>query len=226
MKAMILAAGLGTRMGELTRTLPKPLLAVNGRPLIVHLVEALAAAGLRELVINLAYRGEQIEAALGDGTALGVSIDYSREPGGPLGTGGGVLRALSLLGPAPFVLVNADVHSGYPFGALPRRPAGLAHLVLVDNPEHNPGGDFALADDARVANPRVTNEEAGRLTFAGISVIDPALLAGHPGSDSFSLTPLLRAAADRGLVSGEHYHGPWLDVGTPQRLAAAQQPPC
>ena len=221
MKAMILAAGLGTRMGDLTRTRPKPLLAVNGRPLIVHLVEALAAAGLRELVINLAYRGEQIEAALGDGAALGVRIDYSREPDGPLGTGGGVRRALPLLGPAPFVLVNADVHSGYPFAALPRRPAGLAHLVLVDNPEHNPQGDFALGDDGRVANdgPR-------RLTFAGISVIDPDLLAGHTGPDGFSLIPPLRAAAERGLVSGEHYPGPWLDVGTPQRLAAAQQPPC
>jgi MurNAc alpha-1-phosphate uridylyltransferase len=221
MKAMILAAGLGTRMGALTRTLPKPLLAVNGRPLIVHLVTALAAAGLRELVINLAYRGEQIESALGDGAALGVRIDYSREPDGPLGTGGGVLRALPLLGPAPFVLVNADVHSGYPFAALPHRPAGLAHLVLVDNPEHNPQGDFVLAGDARVANTG-----ARRLTFAGISVIDPALLADHTGPDSFSLIPPLRAAADRGLVSGEHYRGPWLDVGTPQRLAAAQQPPC
>lgn len=166
----------------------------------MHLVEALAAAGLRELVINLAYRGEQIEAALGGGAALGVRIDYSREPDGPLGTGGGVLRALPLLGPAPFVLVNADVHSGYPFAALPHRPAGLAHLVLVDNPEHNPQGDFVLAGDARVANTG-----ARRLTFAGISVIDPALLAGHTGPDSFSLIPPLRAAADRGLVSGEHY---------------------
>lgn len=213
---MILAAGLGTRMGELTRELPKPLLAVNGRPLIVHRVEALVAAGFVDLVVNVAYLGERIEAALGDGTGLGARIAYSREPDGPLGTGGGVKRALPLLGPAPFLLVNADVRCDYPIAGLRRPLTGLAHLVLVDNPEHNPAGDFALG-----ANGRLANRGAQMLTFSGVSVIDPALLEGA-GDDSFSLTPVLRTAADAGQVYGEHYVGAWLDVGTPDRLARAQ----
>lgn len=216
MKAMILAAGLGTRMGDLTRALPKPLLAVDGKPLIVHRVEALVAAGFTELVVNLAYLGEQIEAALGDGGRFGARIDYSREPDGPLGTGGGVKRALPLLGAAPFVLVNADVRCHYPLAALHRPLAGLAHLVLVDNPDHNAAGDFALLTDARVANQGQT-----MLTFSGMSVIEPRLLDGVT-DERFSLTPLLRAAADAGQVTGEHHAGPWFDVGTPERLARAQ----
>ena len=216
MKAMILAAGLGARMGDLTRDLPKPLLAVNGRPLIVHRVEALVAAGFTELVVNLAYLGEQIEAALGDGRDFGARIAYSREPDGPLGTGGGVKRALPLLGPAPFVLVNADVRCDYPVARLRRPLTGLARLVLVDNPDHHPAGDFALGADGRLANRGVP-----MLTFSGVSVIDPALLDGA-GGDSFSLTPMLRKAADAGQLYGEHYAGAWLDVGTPDRLARAQ----
>lgn len=213
---MILAAGFGTRMGELTRDLPKPLLAVDGKPLIVHLVEALVAAGFAELVVNLAYFGERIEAALGDGSGLGAHIAYSHEPDGPLGTGGGVKRALPLLGAAPFLLVNADLRCDYPFARLRRRPAGLARLVLVDNPDHNPAGDFALCADGRLAN-----QGEPMLTFAGISVIDPGLLEGC-AQGTFSLTPLLRAAADAGRLHGEHYAGTWLDVGTPGRLARAQ----
>lgn len=216
MRVMILAAGLGTRMGELTRDLPKPLLAVDGKPLIVHLVEALVAAGFTELVVNLAYLGEQIEAALGDGCGFGARIAYSREPEGPLGTGGGVRRALPLLGAAPFLLVNADVRCDYPFARLRRPLAGLAHLVLVDNPTHNPAGDFALCPDGRLVN-----QGEPMLTFAGVSVLDPRLLEGV-AEDTFSLTPLLRAAADAGQLHGEHYAGTWLDVGTPARLAQAQ----
>ena len=216
MKAMILAAGLGTRMGELTRALPKPLLAVDGKPLIVHRVQALVAAGFTELVVNLAYLGEQIEAALGDGSRFGARIDYSREPDGPLGTGGGVKRALPLLGAAPFLLVNADVRCDYPVGLLRRPLAGLAHLVLVDNPDHNATGDFALGVDGRLAN-----QGTPMLTFSGVSVIDPRLLNGVR-DDNFSLTPLLRGAADAGQLYGERYSGAWLDVGTPDRLAQAQ----
>lgn len=219
MKAMILAAGLGTRMGELTRDLPKPLLAIGGKPLVMHLVEALVAAGFVELVVNLAYLGAQIEAALGDGSRFGARIAYSPEPDGPLGTGGGVRRALPLLGAAPFLLVNADVRCNYPFVRLRGPITGLARLVLVDNPAHNPTGDFALRSDGRLVN-----RGEPMLTFAGVSVVDPRLLAGA-GDGTFSLTPLLRAAADAGQLYGEHYTGPWLDVGTPARLAQAQAAP-
>lgn len=213
---MILAAGLGTRMGALTRDVPKPLLTVDGEPLIAHRVRALVAAGFTDLVVNVAYLGEQIEAALGDGSRFGARIDYSREPDGPLGTGGGIKRALPRLGSQPFVLVNADVRCDYPVGALRRPLAGLAHLVLVDNPDHNAAGDFALLPGGRVAN-----QGQPMLTFSGVSVIDPRLLGGVT-DDNFSLTPLLRRAADAGQVSGERYAGAWLDVGTPQRLARAQ----
>ena len=213
---MLLAAGLGTRMGDLTRDLPKPLLDVDGKPLIVHLVESLVAAGFADLVVNVAYLGERIEAALGDGGRFGARIAYSREPDGPLGTGGGIKRALPLLGAAPFLLVNADVRSDYPFARLRRPLVGQAHLVLVDNPAHNPAGDFALGQDGRLAN-----RGEPMLTFAGLSVLDPRLLEGA-GQGAFSLTPLLRAAADAGHLHGEHYAGTWLDVGTPARLAQAR----
>jgi MurNAc alpha-1-phosphate uridylyltransferase len=216
MMAMILAAGLGARMGALTRDVPKPLLTVDGQPLIVHRVRALVAAGFTDLVVNVAYLGEQIEAALGDGSGRGARIAYSREPDGPLGTGGGIKRALPLLGPQPFVLVNADVRCDYPLAALRRAMSGLGHLVLVDNPDHNAAGDFALRPDGRVAN-------AGQpmLTFSGVSVIDPRLLDGVK-DDNFSLTPLLRRAAGAGQITGERHAGEWLDVGTPDRLALAQ----
>jgi MurNAc alpha-1-phosphate uridylyltransferase len=213
---MLLAAGLGTRMGDLTRDLPKPLLDVDGKPLIAHLVESLVAAGFADLVVNVAYLGERIEAALGDGSRFGARIAYSREPDGPLGTGGGIKRALPLLGAAPFLLVNADVRSDYPFARLRRPLVGQAHLVLVDNPAHNPAGDFALGQDGRLAN-----RGEPMLTFAGLSVLDPRLLEGA-GQGAFSLTPLLRAAADAGHLHGEHYAGTWLDVGTPARLAQAR----
>lgn len=216
MKAMILAAGLGTRMGALTRDLPKPLLAVDGEPLIAHRVRALVAAGVTDLVVNVAYLGEQIEAALGDGSRFGARIDYSREPDGPLGTGGGIKRALPRLGSRPFVLINADVRCDYPLARLLRPMSGLGHLVLVDNPDHNAAGDFALLPDGRVANRGQT-----MLTFSGMSVIDPRLLDGVT-DERFSLTPVLQAAADAGQVTGEHHAGTWLDVGTPERLARAQ----
>lgn len=225
MKAMLLAAGLGTRMGDLTHDLPKPLLTVDGEPLIAHLVRALVAAGFSDLVVNIAYLGERIEAALDNGTAFGARIAWSHELDGPLGTGGGVRRALPLLGSAPFILVNADVRCDYPFAQLRRPLPGLAHLVLVDNPAHNAGGDFALRPDGTLANPRpdsaLVNQDALMLTFAGISVLDPRLLDGS-GEGVFSLTPLLRAAADAGALHGEHYTGRWLDVGTPERLDQAQ----
>lgn len=221
MKAMILAAGKGERMRPLTLHTPKPLLPVGGMPLIEHHVRALAAAGFTELVINHAWLGQQIEDYLGDGARFGVSIAFSAE-GEPLETGGGIHRALPLLGAAPFLLVNGDVWTDYPFADL-RRPldglahGGLAHLVLVDNPAHHPEGDFRLVD-GRVG---VRDDQPG-LTYSGIAVLDPALFAGcRPGA--FKLAPLLRDAMALGQVGGEHYRGRWVDVGTRERLAEAER---
>lgn len=216
MKAMILAAGKGERMRPLTLHTPKPLLPVGGLPLIEHHIRALAAAGFTELVINHAWLGEQIEAYLGDGARFGVSIAYSAE-GEPLETGGGIQRALPLLGAAPFLLVNGDVWCDYPFAALRRPLDGLAHLVLVDNPAHHPAGDFRL--EKGLARPR--GEQTG-LTYSGIAVLDPQLFAGcQPGA--FKLAPLLVEAMAHGAVSGEHYRGQWVDVGTVERLAEVER---
>jgi MurNAc alpha-1-phosphate uridylyltransferase len=208
---MILAAGRGERMRPLTDTVPKPLLEVGGKPLIVHLLERLAAAGFRDLVINHSHLGEQIVDRLGDGAAYGVRLVYSHEKGGGLETGGGIFQALALLDSDPFLVVNGDIWTDYPFGRLPTRLAGLAHLVLVDNPPEHPQGDFALRDG------RVMAEGEPRLTFSGIGVYARALFAGcRPGK--FPLAPLLRRAMEHAEVSGEHYRGTWRDIGTPQRL--------
>ncbi|MCE8033505.1 MAG: nucleotidyltransferase family protein [Halomonas sp.] len=212
MKAMILAAGLGKRMRPLTDHCPKPLLPVAGKPLIVHHLERLAASGIREVVINVSYRAEQIIEALGDGNAHGVDIAWSREAS-PLETGGGIRQALSLLGEAPFLLVNGDVWCELDPRTLPPLGGDLAHLVLVDNPTHHPEGDFHLA-----ATGRVQATGMPRLTFAGLSLIDPALVADQP-SGEFPLAPLLREAMTAGRVGGTHYRGGWVDVGTPERLA-------
>jgi len=212
MKAMILAAGRGERMRPLTDHIPKPLLQVGGRALIEYHIRALAAAGIDSLVINLSYRGDQIRAALGDGSRHGVSISYSPEGEPPLETGGGIFHALPLLGAAPFIVVNGDIWTRYPYASLPSQPDGLAHLVLVDNPEHHPQGDFHLRDGG------VYSEGEGeRLTFSGIGVYRPELFDGC-SDGPFPLAPLLRRAMEAGAVGGEHYPGPWLDIGTPQRL--------
>lgn len=211
MKAMILAAGLGKRMRPLTEQTPKPLLRVAGRALIDWHIEALRKAGFTELVINTAWLGEQIESALGDGADRGLHIQYSRE-GTPLETAGGIRRALPLLGDAPFVVINGDIWTDYDYRRLPAEPSGLAHLVLVDNPPQHPDGDFILAD-----NGEVTDNGAGRLTFAGIGVYRPALFAGLADGEA-KLAPLLREAMTEGRVSGEYHGGRWFDIGTPQRL--------
>ncbi|MCE8050147.1 N-acetylmuramate alpha-1-phosphate uridylyltransferase MurU [Billgrantia desiderata] len=216
MKAMILAAGLGKRMRPLTDHCPKPLLPVAGKPLIVHHLERLAAAGIDEVVINVSYRAEQIIGALGDGRQFGVRIAWSRETQ-PLETGGGIRQALPLLGNAPFLLVNGDVWCEIDTSTLPVLGRDLAHLVLVDNPSHHPGGDFHLD-----AAGRVHAEGEPRLTFAGLSLLDPALVADRaPGE--FPLAPLLRAAMRAGRVGGTHHRGRWVDVGTPERLAELER---
>ncbi|MDO9371093.1 MAG: nucleotidyltransferase family protein [Gammaproteobacteria bacterium] len=211
MKAMILAAGRGERMRPLTDHTPKPLLRAGGRMLIEYHIEALVRAGVREIVINHAHLGANIEQALGDGRRYGAVIVYSAEGEQPLETGGGIYQALPLLGAAPFAVVNADICTDYPFARLPQAPEGLAHLVLVDNPPHHSSGDFVLRDR------QIIDDDGPKLTFSGIGVYRPELFARcKPGT--FPLAPLLREAMSTGAVSGEHYQGRWFDIGTPERL--------
>jgi MurNAc alpha-1-phosphate uridylyltransferase len=214
---MILAAGRGERLRPHTDHTPKPLLRVGGRALIEHHLHALGEAGFRDIVINQGHLGEQLPATLGDGSRYGLRIAYSYEGTPPLETGGGIHHALPLLGPAPFLVVNGDVWTDYPFARLRRDPLGLAHLVLIDNPRHRPGGDFGLGDDGSVTDQAPPNTP--RLTFSGIGIYRPELFAAcTPGA--FPLAPLLRRAMAAGQVSGEHYRGQWMDVGTPERWRA------
>lgn len=222
MKAMILAAGRGERMRPLTDTTPKPLLVAGGKPLIVWHLERLAAAGCREIVINHAHLGAQLEAALGDGSAWGLTIAWSPEPPGALETAGGIAHALPLLGDAPFLVLNGDIWCDWDVrraGTAAARSAAagrLAHLVFVDNPAHHPGGDFRLVDE-RVA---LAGDTSGSLTYAGIGVFSPAFFSGVPRGAAMKLRPLLDAGIEHGVVGGERHTGRWVDVGTPQRLAA------
>jgi len=219
-KAMILAAGRGERMRPLTLATPKPLLRVAGTPLIERHIRNLAGAGIRELVINVSWLGGQIERFCGAGGRWGVEIAWSREPE-PLAAAGGIVRALPLLGDAPFLLVNADIWSDYPLARLAARAAGLdgeGHLVLVDNPPHHPRGDFHLSADGRLALK--APGESG-LTYAGMGLFTPALFRGLPAGKQ-PLRPLLEQAIARDALSGEHYTGAWTDVGTPERLAALE----
>ncbi len=215
MKAMILAAGRGERLRPLTDQLPKPLIEVGGKPLVVWHLERLAEAGIGEVVINLAHLGELIEQSLGDGRAWGLSLTYSREAE-PLETAGGLALARAHLGEQPFLLVNGDVYCEYPLAALRARlsNSALAHLVLVANPSFHPGGDFSLHAG------RVGNDATPRYTYAGVAVISPQLVNSVTPGTRARLAPLLRAAADAGRVSGELYEGAWTDVGSAERLAA------
>lgn len=226
MKALVFAAGLGERMRPLTLTTPKPLLIAGGKPLIAWHLEKLAAIGVDEVVVNTSWLAECFPDALGDGSRWGLRVTGVYEGPSPLETGGGMWNALSRLSPRgePFIAVNGDIWTDYDFTRLPREPARLAHLVLVDNPAHNPRGDFALHGD------RVESEGDSRLTFSGIGVYRPALFDGWRGivgevagvdeaPPRFKLAPLLRAAMRRGEVGGEHHRGAWTDVGTPERLA-------
>lgn len=212
MKAMILAAGRGERLRPHTDTTPKPLLPAGGKPLVVHLLRALAAAGFRDIVLNLAHLGEQIEQALGDGSRFGLDIRYSWEPEGALETAGGIARALPLLGSKPFLVINGDIATDFAFAELRTEPAGLAHLILVPNPPHKPSGDFWL--EGRHAC--VTGEGPG-YTFSGIGVYRPALFAGVPNAPT-RLAPLLREAMAQGQITAQVHRGHWLDIGTPERL--------
>ncbi len=212
---MILAAGRGQRLAPLTDTLPKPLVKVGDNTLIERHLAALAMAGICDVVINVSHLGHLIEAHLGDGRAYGVNIAYSREPDGPLETGGGIARALSLLGDAPFLVVNADVWTDFAFDLEPI-PADPAHLVLIGNPAHHPDGDFNLNGD------RVTRGAPHRYTYAGIGVFAPTLFRGC-AEPRFALGPLLFELAESGRLSGEIHHGRWFDIGTAERLQAARK---
>lgn len=213
MKAMILAAGHGTRMRPLTDHTPKPLLLAGGKPLIVWHIEKLARAGFRDIVINLAWLGWQIPEALGDGSRWQVRLHYSDEQfEGALETAGGIIKALPLLGDEPFLVVNGDVWCDYPCLLHTLATTDLAHLVLVNNPAHHLKGDFALQEG------RVFNEGAERYTFSGIGYYRPELFAGLEYGKR-PLAPLLRTAMQHGQVSGEWFGGDWRDIGTPERLA-------
>ncbi|RKZ49865.1 MAG: mannose-1-phosphate guanylyltransferase [Gammaproteobacteria bacterium] len=224
MRAMILAAGRGERMRPLTDKMPKSMLEVSGKPLIQYHVENLVQAGIVDIVINHALFGEQIETHLNDGKSLGASIRYSAEGDHPLETAGGIVKALPLLGDKPFVTVNADIWTDFPFQSLLREGDGqaddsannLAHIILVDNPEHNPNGDFALSDG------KVLNQGELMLTFSGISVFKPEFFKDCT-SGSVPLTPILRQASSQGQVMGSHYQGRWQDIGTPERLNNIRQ---
>jgi len=211
MKAMILAAGRGERMGALTDQTPKPLLQAGGKMLIEHQIEALTLAGFHQLVINHAHLGQQFEIALGDGASYGVEIRYSPEPEGALETAGGIRHALPLLGEEPFLVVNGDIWTDFPFASLPVVPMGLAHLVLVDNPPHHPAGDFALQGD------QVVRQGSPMMTYSGIGIFRPELFRGEL-PERFPLAPLLHEAIGNQQVSGEYFSGYWQDIGTPERL--------
>jgi MurNAc alpha-1-phosphate uridylyltransferase len=216
MKAMILAAGRGERMRPLTDATPKPLLKVGRKPLIVWLIARLARAGIVDLVVNVSHLGDQVEAALGNGNAFGVRVVYSREREA-LETAGGIAWALPLLDEEPFLVVNSDVYSNYNFANSIARAQALsanqpAHLVLVDNPEHHAQGDFGLREGVVITG-------GTRLTFSGIGAYHPALFASITRGTKARLAVQLAAPIAEGRVSGEHFHGEWNDVGTPQRLA-------
>ena len=223
MKAMILCAGRGERMRPLTDTTPKPLLPVAGKPLLQYHIEKLAQAGVKDIVINHAYLGDQIEQTLGDGSPWGVSIRYSAE-GEALETAGGIIKALPLLGEQPFIVINGDVWSDYPLARLLKLSPSMAHLVLVANPDHHSQGDFGLQVDAD-GHRQVTQSGAETFTYSGISVMNPLLFSGLEAG-KMPLAPLLREAIAAQQVSGELYQGDWVDVGTLQRLAVLDERVC
>jgi N-acetyl-alpha-D-muramate 1-phosphate uridylyltransferase len=218
MKAIVLAAGRGERLRPITDTLPKPLVTVAGKPLIVYHLEALSRAGVRDVVINLSWLPDKLREALGDGSRYGVSITYTDEGPVALETGGGIFNALQHLGPGPFLVVNGDTFTDIDFGALrakaesDTRSGALARIVLVPNPTQHPRGDFGLQGDD------VVERDTERFTYSGVGLYRPELFEGcAPGK--FPLAPLLKRAIAAVRLRGELHRGEWCDVGTPQRLS-------
>ncbi len=226
MKALIFAAGFGERMRPLTEHTPKPLLQAGGKSLIEWHLEKLAAFDIHDVVVNTSWLAQQFPEQLGDGSRWGLRLHFIYEGSQPLETGGGMWNARTLLGDAPFLVVNGDIWTDFDFALLPHEPAGDAHLVLVDNPSQHPQGDFALAADGHV---HMDGDD--RLTYSGIGVYRPQFLDGWrecvgdaPGADEtpprFRLLPLMKMAIARDAMTAIHHRGRWTDVGTPQRLAA------
>jgi len=213
MKAIVLAAGRGERMRPLTDTTPKPLLLVGGKPLIGYHLEALARAGVRDVVINLSWLGSRIRETLADGARYGVSITYSDEGPVAMETGGGIFNALPLLGPGPFLVINGDTWTDIDPRTLELPADADARLVLVPNPPHHPRGDFALEGD------HVVERDTGRFTYSGIGIYRPEFFAGC-AAGRFPLLPLLKRAIEARRLRGQIHAGEWLDIGTPERLAA------
>ncbi len=217
MIAMILAAGLGQRMMPLTKNTPKPLIEVKGIKLIEHSINALKKAEITDIVINISYLGEQIKSYLGNGKKFGVSITYSDESEGALETAGGIIKALPSLGDKPFIVINSDVLCEYDLSKLKLPIGSLAHLVLVDNPKHNPNGDFSLANEHQIINSTTKS-----YTFSGIGIYHPNLFKTHKNTKGkLPLYPILKEAIINVQLSGEYFDGIWQDVGTPERLELA-----
>lgn len=204
-------------MRSLTDTIPKPLLKVTGKPLIEWHLEELARCGVRDVVINISYLSEQFPATLGNGLRWYLNIHYSDEGPIPLETGGGIRRALPMLGDRPFIVVSADIYSDYDYADLPAEPEGLAHLVMVPNPEFHPRSDFWL-DGAQLNK----DERGERLTFGNIGAYRPEMFAGEPDG-RFKLLPIYQRAMRSGQLSGERYEGFWHNIGTPQQLAELEK---
>ena len=213
MKAMILAAGKGERMRPLTNQIPKPLLDVAGKPLIVWHLEKLAQANFKEVIINHAHLGEMIEAFIGDGSKWNLKITYSRE-GSPLETAGGIKKALPLIGDQPFLVVNADIYTDFDYASLKNRNLNdnKGHLVMVKNPKHHPDGDFVLK------NNQIELEGQERLTFSGIAIYQPEIFEDINIELVAKLAPILKKLIEAKCISGEIYEGLWFDIGTPERL--------
>ncbi|MBT3186956.1 N-acetylmuramate alpha-1-phosphate uridylyltransferase MurU [Candidatus Thioglobus sp.] len=219
MIGMILAAGRGERMMPLTKNTPKSLIKVKDLTLIEHSINALKKSNIIDIVINIAYLGKQIKSYLGDGSKFGVNIAYSDESSGALETAGGIIKALPILGNKPFVVINSDVLCDFNLSKLTLPVGSLAHLVLIDNPPHNPNGDFSL-----VNNHQVTNVHGQSYTFSGIGIYHPDLFKSHlEFEQKLPLYPILKEAIANGNLSGEHYDGYWQDVGTPERLELANK---
>lgn len=214
MTALILAAGRGERMQHLTQDRPKPLLPLNGKTLIEHRIQALKQSGIKDIIINLHYKGQQIQDHLQDGQHLGVNITYSPEQD-QLDVGGGIIQACRLASNQPLVITNADIDTDFDYSQLTLNDA-TAHLVLTDNPDHNPDGDFHLQDSF------VSSQGSPKLTFTGISIINPNYFGSLPCSP-LSYGQLIRPLIDQHAVTGQYYQGYWCNIDTPERLAKAQQ---
>jgi MurNAc alpha-1-phosphate uridylyltransferase len=216
MRAMILAAGRGERLRPVTDSIPKPLVEIAGKPLIEYHLQALANAGFREIIINQGHLGDMLPAVIGDGSRWGVTIHWSDEQPEALETGGGIFKALPLLGSTPFLVVNGDIWTDYPYARLRAIKCDQAHLVMIPNPPQHAAGDFSLQQ------ARIRDEGDNKLTFSGISVYHPRLFEGcKPGK--FSVVPLLRSAMETHLVTGEEYRGEWEDIGTLERLESLRK---